>query len=654
MKKHLHNLFKSIWILSILILISGCSDDDTNVPLGPKSAILVSNYSLALPQGVQPKQLVTISGQGFESGDILVIQQVNGGEFQVSLSDVTAADASFQIPDNILTGIYQVTLKRGGNIQRLGSLDVNIIVEVPDKEGATIKGKVFSGTTPLAGVRVSDGYITTTTDANGYYWLQSAKTHGYVFITLPSGYQPAMGSNVVPRFWASLSNSGNVLEQHDFSLTKVNNDKHVILAATDLHVANRGTTVNDMNQFKQGFMVEADQFIKSQTVPVYALILGDMTWDYYWYTRSFALTQYRDLMSSFAAPMFHVMGNHDNDPYYPDDFAAEAKYKKVFGPTYYSMNIGKIHYIVLDNTVYTNSGASVGTMGDRDYKKYFTQVQLQWLKDDLAAITDKSTPIIVGYHCPTFNNYNATFANSPKLAQTDVTNFVSCFTGFEDVNFLNGHSHYMANMDLTSLGVNVLEQNITAVCETWWWSGGMTPGMNVCTDGSPSGYKVFDIDGRNIEWYFKGLYADKSKQFRAYDMNKVKEFFAKTEVAAIMSKVTDYKTTDYGSLPANSVLLNVWDYDDQWEITVKDKSSGQTLNWTRKLIQDPLHRLVYEYTRALKDGKTDTFNSEKNSHMFLIETDNATSSLEIVVKNRFGKTFTETLVRPKDFTYSMQ
>ena len=111
MKKHLHNLFKSIWILSILILISGCSDDDTNVPLGPKSAILVSNYSLALPQGVQPKQLVTISGQGFESGDILVIQQVNGGEFQVSLSDVTAADASFQIPDNILTGIYQVLSK---------------------------------------------------------------------------------------------------------------------------------------------------------------------------------------------------------------------------------------------------------------------------------------------------------------------------------------------------------------------------------------------------------------------------------------------------------------------------------------------------------------------------------------------------------------
>ena len=212
----------------------------------------------------------------------------------------------------------------------------------------------------------------------------------------------------------------------------------------------------------------------------------------------------------------------------------------------------------------------------------------------------------------------------------------------------------MANMDLTTSGINALEQNITAVCETWWWSGNLTPGMNVSTDGSPSGYKVFEIDGKNIEWYFKGINSDKTKQFRAYDMNKVKEFFAQEDVDKIMKTVTGYDASIFGSLPANSILLNVWDYDNKWEISATDKNSGNKLTCTRTLIQDPLHRLAYEYTRAKKEGKTDGFLSEKNSHMFLIETSSQTSSVEITVKNRFGKVFTETMTRPKEFTYSMQ
>ena len=45
---------------------------------------------------------------------------------------------------------------------------------------------------------------------------------------------------------------------------------------------------------------------------------------------------------------------------------------------------------------------------------------------------------------------------------------------------------------------NVYEHNVAAVCGTWWWTQQYAKN-NICTDGSPAGYKVFDIDGKSIE-----------------------------------------------------------------------------------------------------------------------------------------------------------
>ena len=95
------------------------------------------------------------------------------------------------------------------------------------------------------------------------------------------------------------------------------------------------------------------------------------------------------------------MGNHDNDPYGTSDFAAETPYREELGPVYYSMNIGKVHFLMLDNTVYLNNGGGPGVIGDRTYKKYFTQQQLDWIREDLKYV-DKSTPIVVGFHCPIY------------------------------------------------------------------------------------------------------------------------------------------------------------------------------------------------------------------------------------------------------------
>lgn len=119
------------------------------------------------------------------------------------------------------------------------------------------------------------------------------------------------------------------------------------------------------------------------------------------------------------------------------------------------------------------------------------------------------------------NNYNAAFENRESFNPAGKTQeLFDCFEGFSDVHFLTGHTHYNANMERGA----IFEHNVAAVCETWWWAGKLS-GVGVCKDGSPAGYAVYEADGRELNWYYKGVGQDRDKQFRTYDMNKVREFY---------------------------------------------------------------------------------------------------------------------------------
>lgn len=72
-------------------------------------------------------------------------------------------------------------------------------------------------------------------------------------------------------------------------------------------------------------------------------------------------------------------------------------------PNYYSYNLGKIHYVVLDNIIYQNKKGKgpykKGVVGERNYKCEITGEQLEWLKKDLAFV-DTNTTVVVEFHSP--------------------------------------------------------------------------------------------------------------------------------------------------------------------------------------------------------------------------------------------------------------
>lgn len=176
----------------------------------------------------------------------------------------------------------------------------------------------------------------------------------------------------MPQFWQPCTLDANTVEQLDFQLLRADNDSHTMLVATDMHLANRNSP-KDYVQFADGFVKELTSAYNSAAPgKVYCLNLGDFSWDGYWYDNKWALPECKQSVEDFNFQMWSVMGNHDNDPYVASDFGAEGPYRQHMGPVYYAMNIGRIHYIMLDNTEYLNTGGSQGTVGSRNYNRAST------------------------------------------------------------------------------------------------------------------------------------------------------------------------------------------------------------------------------------------------------------------------------------------
>ena len=104
---------------------------------------------------------------------------------------------------------------------------------------------------------------------------------------------------------------------------------------------------------------------------------------------------------------------------------------------------------------------------------------------------------------------------------------------------------------------------------------------------------------------------------------------------------------------SNEVLINVWGYDEKWEIEVKE--DGRSLDVQRVIMKDPLHIISYEAQR-LNAGATPTsaFVTNTTAHLFKVKASSPTSTLYINVIDRYGNLYSEVMERPKEFSYLMR
>ena len=546
------------------------------------------------------------------------------------------------------------------------------------QKGATIYGTVECDGTPLEGVAVSDGFTIVKTDKKGLYNLVSEKKNGNVFITIPSGYEATVAAgDVQPQYWAALTADKGSAERHDFCLKKVDNDKHIMLAITDIHLSNQLGDIEQLKTIVMPRIKEEVERYRQQGIPVYTMCMGDSSFDLFWYDFLFDIKDFRTTIGKigYPTPIFHTMGNHDNDgatePNADTDFNATKKYRDTFGPTYYSFNIGKVHYIMLDNLRYRNEKRKnmkpgKNMAGARNYDHIVVEEQMEWLRKDLAMIEDKTTPIVVGMHCPVYrmkSEHNSTelysYFSDEKGGRTlpPALYFSEAFKEFKEVHYLTGHTHKLItthckySTDYPQLA-NTIDHNVSAICGAWWFTAAHG-GPHLAPDGSPAGFSVFPVEDKSIEWYFTSADCGAEKQFRAFDLNAVRDYYRTSGELHVLLE-NNPLLTDFAKVEDNRVAIHVWDWAPDWKITVTE--NGKPLTVVHEPMENPQYTVAYKIPKSIwrRNLKKNTFKAETTAHMFHVTASAPDTTLEITVTDSFGKVYTETMVRPKEFSKSMK
>lgn len=345
-----------------------------------------------------------------------------------------------------------------------------------------------------------DGESVTLTASDGSYRIVSDKSTGTVFVSVPGGYRPETRENL-PAFFSRLVLAPHIPETHNFTLITSDNNSFSVLVHADQHLARRTEDIEQFNRFVLPDMNTQIEKERSAGRQVYSLSLGDISWDQFWKANSFGLSDAVECMKALDIPTWHTIGNHDNNPYAEGDWPSSAIFRETVAPNYYSFNIGSVHFVVLDNVVYSNPGATESQMGARSYDRALTDAQYKWLAADLAAVADKSAPLVVCAHVP--------FYSEPSLSgrtivtrrnMLDMECFEKTLAGFSDVTLLSGHYH--RNFTVNSPFVaGMREHNVASLSGSLWWTGRSGySGRHLCTDGAPGGYGILRVDGRRAPY----------------------------------------------------------------------------------------------------------------------------------------------------------
>jgi hypothetical protein len=232
----------------------------------------------------------------------------------------------------------------------------------------------------VGGIAVSNQREVVRTAADGSYSLPRPP-HGIVFVTQPDGYAAA-GS-----FWRTVSPPSNTA---DFALTaRPASATFTFIHASDTHVS--AQTVGRLQQLRT--IVEKQR-------PDFVLVSGDLVRDALRVGEDEArgyYDLYTEEVRRFPAPVWSVPGNHEvfgierhlslvsaTHPLY-----GKGMYRQRLGPNYYSFNHGGVHFVGLDTV----------DIADLWYYGHVDDVQLAWLKADLAAVS-ADTPVVTFNHIP--------------------------------------------------------------------------------------------------------------------------------------------------------------------------------------------------------------------------------------------------------------
>lgn len=462
-------------------------------------------------------------------------------------------------------------------------------VPVPRPDRAVrIRGMVHAAGIGLPRVAVTDGVSVVQTASDGSFTLLASPRQPFVYVSVPAECEVPVSETGTARFYRPIVPTAADEMSVEFPLARraASSERHGFVALADTQTLDaedmgllHAQTVPDVQQWAAG----------PQDRARFGVAVGDIMFD--------NLTLYPDYeraVKAMGVPFFQVVGNHDLD--FPARSAelTTSTFMRHFGPTYYSFDVGAVHYVVLQDVHYHGTG----------YVGYVDERQLQWLEADLALVA-RGRPVVVFGHIPFQSRQWVRDGERRPGAAVSVNNRAALYALLEpfEAHVISGHTH--ENEHVFEGGVH--EHILGTTCGAWWTGP-------VCHDGTPSGYAMFDVDGESIRWTYKGTGLPADQQIRLYDPG------------------ADPSAPD-------ELVANVWDWDPKW--TVEWVADGEPRGpMARRAGLDPLSMQLHKGpTLPKKHGWVEP---NRTDHLFYAPVAPSTREALVRATDRFGRTYSAT------------
>lgn len=448
-------------------------------------------------------------------------------------------------------------------------------------EAKKVCGKVHCDGTALSKVIVTDGFSFTKTGGDGTFTIKTSDKARFVYIITPSGYVANYKSGT-PEFYQEIADT------LDFNLEKTAKpSSYTLFSISDPQIRNN----DQLKQFAGAPLEDLKKQGKyyGKTGPVVGITLGDNGWDK---NLPRLLPDYKKKIAKLGFPVYAVTGNHDYNK--ERSFKNYSKdYFDNFGPYNYAFWMGKDLIICVNNIIYTK---------EKEFVEGYSEEVLKFVKN-LLKYVPKKTHIFMAQHCPLERWWKPN--GQKRIVNGD--EMLAILEGYK-VDILSGHTHIMNNYQLTP---DIMDHNAPSICGSWWVA-------DWCRDGVPAGYEIFNVKGKNIRWFYHPLGHPDDYQVEI--------------IAPGQSK-----------FHPNSVIANVWDYDENWTVTWSQ--DGQDMG-EMEMVEDcsPTYiKMIENYYEGI-GAAIPGFRSPKRSiHYFAATPDQYAKEVTVHVTSRFGKKWNYTV-----------
>ena len=405
-------------------------------------------------------------------------------------------------------------------------------------------GIVDKGDKPLAGVMVTDGLNVVKTDKKGRFSLPGFEKTRFISITTPTGFE-------TQQFYLSTKENR---KSYDFILTESERTKprkHSFVQITDTEVTGgMGRWVTDLQQYihneKPAFLIHTGDICYEPGLTIHNQVVNAQTMD---------------------CPVYYCIGNHD----LVKGNYGEELYESLYGPTWYSFDIGNVHYVVTP-------------IDHGDNPTNYTQKDVyNWLKNDLALIKKDQALILFNHDLFTPNDSFVFKADDDHLLD---------FRSFNTKAQIYGHMHYNY----------VRNQNgIYTICTGTLDKGGI--------DHSPSSFREIKVDANdNITTQLRYAFIEPQIAIVSPMNNQTAAACTITEDQLPVSV-----NTYYSQAKTSHVSYILSDSENNQEIAKGDLASRTEWNWSGN-IQMPANemgkKLNLTVTSFFSNGKKVTATSQ--------------------------------------------